>query len=143
MMIKPAERMSACGASKKRRLSFNTRLIRLQYTKALRKKLECGRIARYMPIIKSAIKKLRQDKKRTKINRVKKDSLKDAIKKALKTKKEVDVKGAISAIDKAAKKHLIHKNKAARLKSRVAKLISFKAAPKKTTAPKAPVKKKK
>jgi len=80
-----------------------------------------------MPIIKSAIKKLRQDRKRTKLNRVKKDFLKDAIKKALKTKKAVDVTKAISTIDKAAKRHLIHKNKAARLKSRVAKVLTGKA----------------
>ncbi|MBI1919400.1 30S ribosomal protein S20 [Candidatus Microgenomates bacterium] len=76
-----------------------------------------------MPILKSAIKKLRQDRKRTKINRIKKDALKELIKKAKKSKILEAVKKAQSAIDKAAKTHLIHRNKAARLKSRLSKLV--------------------
>lgn len=79
-----------------------------------------------MPIIKSAIKKLRKDRKRTKINRAKKDTLAHAIKKAKKSKSVKDVQIAISLVDKAAKTHLIHTNKAARLKSRLAKLNAVK-----------------
>lgn len=86
-----------------------------------------------MPIIQSAIKKLRKDRKRTKANRAKKDHLKEAIKKASKTKKEVDVKEAIRLIDKARKTHLMHKNKARRLKSRLAKLAKPKAPSKRKT----------
>lgn len=70
-----------------------------------------------MPITKSAQKKLRQDKKRKTSNAVTKAAYKSAIKKAGK----LGVSKASSAIDKAAKKGLIHKNKAARLKSRIAK----------------------
>jgi|SRR5579872_2761066 len=83
-----------------------------------------------MPVIKSAKKKLRQDKKRT-LERAKvEDRLKDAIKKATVSATEKTVSTAASLIDKAAKKHIIHKNKAARIKSRLAHLLS----PKKTEA---------
>ncbi len=80
-----------------------------------------------MPIIKSAKKKLKQDKKRTAKNLTYKTKYKSAIKAA---KKSVIAKGAktaslvskaVSLIDKAAKKGVMHKNKAARLKSRVTK----------------------
>ncbi len=87
-----------------------------------------------MPILKSAIKKLRQDRKRTKINRIKKDALKELIKKAKKSKILEAVKKAQSAIDKAAKTHLIHRNKATRLKSRLSKLV--KSTPKAVTVKK-------
>jgi len=80
-----------------------------------------------MPVTKSAQKKLRQDKKRNTINALVKTAFKIAIKKLTKpaakstSKKELARKAA-STIDKAAKKKIIHKNKAARLKSRVSKL---------------------
>lgn len=81
-----------------------------------------------MPIIKSAQKKLRKDKKRTQLNVETKKAYKASVKvvtKSVLEKKKVDVKKvreAQSKIDKAAKKNLIHPNKAARLKSRVSKL---------------------
>ena len=75
-----------------------------------------------MPILKSAIKKLRQDKKRAKFNRVKKETLKKLIKEAIKSKSNPKIIKATSFIDKMGRKNLIHKNKAARLKSRLAKL---------------------
>jgi small subunit ribosomal protein S20 len=71
-----------------------------------------------MPNIKSAKKKLRQDKKRA-LRNVK---YQNAVKKALKTAKKADT--VYSLIDKAAKNKIIHKNKAARLKSRVGKLFA-------------------
>ena len=80
-----------------------------------------------MPIIKSAKKKLKQDKRRTAENLTYMKQYKLAVKTA---KKSVAAKGAktmslvskaISLIDKAAKKGVMHKNKAARLKSRVTK----------------------
>jgi len=77
-----------------------------------------------MPIIKSAKKKLRQDKKRTARNETYKKNYKEAVKAVLEKKgKDVKktLKKAYSKIDKAAKKGIIHKNKAARLKSRVAR----------------------
>ena len=80
-----------------------------------------------MPVIKSAKKKLRKDKKRTLQNRGVKNTLKALIKKAKLTKSQKAVTEAVSAADKAVKKHLIHKNKAARIKSSLSKLLPRKA----------------
>jgi len=85
-----------------------------------------------MPIIKSAKKKMRQDKVRNKRNDKYLDAYKIAVKKVksatTKTKIVDLVKLAYSKIDKAVKKRVIHKNKAARLKAAMAKFLS----PKKT-----------
>lgn len=96
-----------------------------------------------MPIIKSAIKKLRKDKKRTILNKAKKENLKALIKKARVNKTPENLRAVFSALDKAAKVNLIHKNKAARLKSRLSKGVSSpvskitkKTAPKKKVAKK-------
>ena len=67
-----------------------------------------------MPIIKSAIKKMKQDKKKTKRN----DAHVAAFKGLFKKSNKADAKKAYSVIDKAAKKGVIHKNKAARLKAK-------------------------
>ncbi len=77
-----------------------------------------------MPIIKSAKKKLRKDKKRTTNNVAYEKAYKDAIKKLKSGGKDVKslMKKAYSVIDKAAKKGVIHKNKANRLKSEISKL---------------------
>lgn len=78
-----------------------------------------------MPIIKSAKKKLKQDKKRESSNKVYISAYKKAIKnlgKKTKNKKD-DLKKVYSLIDKAAKKKVIKKQKAARLKSRAAKSL--------------------
>ena len=74
-------------------------------------------------MLKSAIKKLKQDKKRTKVNKVYRENLRQAVKQARKEKTAKAVRLAYSALDKAAKQKVIHKNKAARLKSRLMKLI--------------------
>lgn len=84
-----------------------------------------------MPIIKSAVKALRQDKKRAKINMPVKKKFREAVKKARKKPTLKNLKQAYSILDKAAKKKIIHKNKAARLKSRLAKLLKKKKAKKK------------
>ena len=86
-----------------------------------------------MPVIKSAIKKVRKDKVRTARNKKKGLALKALIKKARVSKKAADLQAVYSALDKAAKVHLIHKSKASRLKSRLSKGISNKATSKKTT----------
>jgi len=76
-----------------------------------------------MPIIKSAKKALRQTARRTGVNRKTKKGLKFAVR-SFETKfKKEDFKKVCSEIDKAAKKGIIHKNKASRLKSRLAKLL--------------------
>lgn len=74
-----------------------------------------------MPVIQSAKKKLRQDRKRTIMNSKVKRELKDSIKDAVKnpTKKQMDT--AYSMVDTAVKKNVIHPNKAARLKSQIAR----------------------
>lgn len=86
-----------------------------------------------MPIIKSSIKDLRKSGKRRLKNRIQKNQLKDAIKELVKLAragKLDEVKKGLPAvtqmIDKAAKKHLIHKNNAARKKSGLARLIAAK-----------------
>lgn len=76
-----------------------------------------------MPIIKSAIKKVRKDKVRTIRNRKRADALKALIKKVRTTKSIKDLQVVFSALDKAAKVKLIHPNKSARLKSRLSKLV--------------------
>ena len=80
-----------------------------------------------MPNLKSAKKKLRKDIKRTKENEVYKKKVQKTIKDIVKsgskaTKRTLDK--AYSIIDKAAKKKVIHKNRAARLKARVSKLLA-------------------
>lgn len=74
-----------------------------------------------MPIIKSAIKKVRKDKVRTARNKKREGVLKGLIKKARISKTEKTLQAVYSALDKAAKVKLIHPNKAARLKSRLSK----------------------
>lgn len=76
-----------------------------------------------MPIIKSAIKKVRKDKVRAARNKKREISLKSAVKKARVSKTAKDLQAAFSALDKAAKVKLIHPNKAARLKSRLSKIL--------------------
>lgn len=77
-----------------------------------------------MPVIKSAKKKLHQDKKATIRNAKQEAALKDAIKEARKNPTAKTVSAATSLTDKAAKRFIIHKNKAARLKSALSKLLS-------------------
>jgi small subunit ribosomal protein S20 len=74
-----------------------------------------------MPIIKSAIKKQRQDAKRTSSNK----RYDHEFKKALRDVKKGTAKSledVYSKIDKAAKKNVIHKKKASRLKSLASRL---------------------
>lgn len=80
-----------------------------------------------MPIIKSAIKKVRKDKNRTARNLKRESALKRAIKTARKSPDQKNISSVFSSLDKAAKVHLIHPNKAARLKSRLAKLTAIKS----------------
>lgn len=80
-----------------------------------------------MPNIKSAKKKLRKDTKRTKRNAVHSKSIKKTMKNMTRdTKAKGTLEKAFSIIDRAVKKKVIHKNKAARLKSRASKLMAKK-----------------
>lgn len=76
-----------------------------------------------MPIIRSAIKKVRKDKTRTARNKKRELALKSAIKKVRTSRATKDLQVVFSALDKATKVNLIHKNKASRLKSRLSKGI--------------------
>lgn len=83
-----------------------------------------------MPIIKAAIKHLRQSQRRRQINNVIKNRLKKTIKEMtrLANQKKMDeftkrLPEAVSIIDKAAKKNLIHKKNASRKKSSLAHLL--------------------
>lgn len=77
-----------------------------------------------MPVIKSAIKKLRQDKRRTAVNNRVRKNVEIVLAKAKKETKDFKViASAYSEIDKAAKKGLLHKNKASRMKAMLAKKV--------------------
>ena len=86
-----------------------------------------------MPVTKSARKKLKKDRARTVENKKIENLFKSAIKKGQKNKTEKLVIQAIKMIDKAAKKNIIHKNKASRLKSKISKLIRKKVSKKTKT----------
>jgi len=85
-----------------------------------------------MPVTKSAIKKLRQDKKRALSNNKIRKELSVQVKAVKKAAKGASVDVAFSSVDKAVKAGLIHKNKAARIKSQISKI-----APKKPSTAKA------
>ena len=101
-----------------------------------------------MPLIKSAIKKAKQDTVRTERNRHYKTQMQTMYKNIQKFVEawEMDkatsfISEAYSVIDVACKKNIIHKNNAANKKSSLAKLVwSTPAAPKKEVK-KAPAKK--
>ena len=74
-----------------------------------------------MPNLPSAKKRLRQDEKKRARNTAAKTRIKTEVKKALAGE---DSKTAFGAIDRAAAKGVIHKNTAARKKSRLAKRLA-------------------
>lgn len=77
-----------------------------------------------MPLIKSAIKKLRQDRVRESRNDEFRKKLRDTLRQTKKSTAGIKVlQEAYSVVDKAAKMNLMHANKAARLKSQIAKSI--------------------
>ena len=76
-----------------------------------------------MPIIKSAKKKVKQDKTRRIVNLKTIDKYKGALSLARKKPTLANIKKAESLIDQAAKKKIIHKNKASRLIARLTKKL--------------------
>lgn len=82
-----------------------------------------------MPVTKGAKKKLRKDIKREKVNKALESLYKRAMKEAKKTPTEKKIYEAVKLIDKAAKSSIIHKNKAARNKSSLAKILKTKKSP--------------
>jgi small subunit ribosomal protein S20 len=79
-----------------------------------------------MPIIRSAIKKMRRDEKRRLHNKGIRSMVKTLVNKAEESLSEANVSAAISALDKAAKRKLIHPNAADRGKSSLMKKLSSK-----------------
>ena len=77
-----------------------------------------------MPVTKTAKRALRGSRKKAKVNKITITNLEIAIRVANKSKKEKDVIKAVSLTDRAAKKKVIHKNKAAHIKSTLSKLLS-------------------
>jgi small subunit ribosomal protein S20 len=79
-----------------------------------------------MPIIKRAIKKLHHDRKRTSYNAKTKANLRTVVKDMRKKPSQKTLTVAYKSLDKAVKTKIIHANKAARLKSRLSKLLKQK-----------------
>jgi len=81
-----------------------------------------------MPNNKPAAKRYLQSEKRRLRNRTQLVSTRNMMKKLLKTTSATDAKvllpGIVSRLDKLAKKHIIHKNKAGNQKSRLAIFVN-------------------
>lgn len=75
-----------------------------------------------MPVTKSAKRALRGSKRKETVNKVVIKNLEASLRLAKNTKKTKEIAQAISLTDRAVKKNLIHKNKAARIKSTLSKL---------------------
>ncbi len=74
-----------------------------------------------MPVTTSAKKALRRDRRRKTVNLRIKKKMKAALRRAKEEPTKKNLSLAYSAIDRAVKKKVIHKNKAVRLKSRLSK----------------------
>jgi small subunit ribosomal protein S20 len=74
-----------------------------------------------MPIIANAKKALRQSKVKAARNQVVRAKVRNLVKKADNNADAAVVSQLYSVVDRAAKKNILHKNKAARLKARAAK----------------------
>ncbi|EKD67500.1 MAG: hypothetical protein ACD_48C00373G0003 [uncultured bacterium] len=76
-----------------------------------------------MPVTAQAEKKLRRDKKQYIVNAAHRAHLRDGVKLMRKTPTKKQLQTVFTLLDKAVKLHVIHKNKASRLKSRLSKLL--------------------
>lgn len=76
-----------------------------------------------MPNIRSAKKDMRKSRAAAVRNRAQRSALRTALKKSLATSASADERtGAVVLLDRAARKGLIHPNKAARHKAQIAKV---------------------
>ncbi|KKQ29673.1 MAG: hypothetical protein A3H17_02905 [Candidatus Levybacteria bacterium RIFCSPLOWO2_12_FULL_37_14] len=89
-----------------------------------------------MPVIRSAKKKLKVDRKRESSNKKAESFINFIIKKTQTKPTPGNIQEAFKAIDKGVKKDIFHKNKAARLKSRLSKLPLKKSSTKTKTTKK-------
>jgi small subunit ribosomal protein S20 len=76
-----------------------------------------------MPVTKTAKRALRSSKKKEAVNKKIRASLEVAIRLARKEKSKKTIQEAISTVDRAAKKKVLHRKKAARIKSSLSKLL--------------------
>jgi small subunit ribosomal protein S20 len=82
-----------------------------------------------VPRIKSAAKRMRQGRARATLNRTHRSQLRTALKKvrtATGSEAEAAYAEAVKLLDRAGHKNIIHRNAAARQKSRLAKLVAAK-----------------
>lgn len=81
-----------------------------------------------MPQHKSAIKRLRQDEKRKEHNNTRRSKMRTLVRKVTtsteKESAEKNLKEAVSFIDRLSVKGIIHKNTAARKKSKLTKYVN-------------------
>lgn len=81
-----------------------------------------------MPQHKSAIKRLRQSKARREHNRERRSKMRTLIKKVMSTSNKeeasVNLKEAVSFIDRLSTKNIIHPNRAARKKSQLTTYVN-------------------
>lgn len=87
-----------------------------------------------MPVTKTAKRALRSSKNKEKVNKKIITNLEIAARVAKKSKKSADIIKVISLADRAAKKKVIHKNKAARIKSTFSRLLPKVPAKSKSTS---------
>ena len=87
-----------------------------------------GELTKTMPNIKSAKKQMKQAVKKEAMNNIYEKKVRDIMNKAEKKAKGANkakmISEAYKQIDKAATKDVIHPNRAARLKSRVTRLLA-------------------
>ena len=76
-----------------------------------------------MPITAGAIRKQRADQKKARVNLRIKKALREAVLAMKKKPTDKNLKNVFTLADRAAKKRVIHKNKAGRIKSRLAGLV--------------------
>lgn len=85
-----------------------------------------------MPNVKSAEKRMRTAAKRAERNKAARSRLRTAVKKAVQAETAEEASSSFLAakalLDRAARKRLVHPNKAARLKSRLARQAAAKGA---------------
>jgi small subunit ribosomal protein S20 len=80
-----------------------------------------------MPVIKSAKKALKQSHKKKTLNDQIRRNIREAVRVLRKTPSRETLQSVYSTLDRAAKQHLMHKNRVARLKSNYSKLVKAKA----------------
>jgi small subunit ribosomal protein S20 len=85
-----------------------------------------------MPVTKTAKRALRGSLAKEIVNKLTISKLESSIRQARNTKSTEKILKAISLADRASKRKVIHRNKAARIKSQMAKLLVKKASSKKS-----------